>query len=289
MKFDITKDFIRDASAHQTNKYQNQMKDDEISVAFNIFTNNIVLNIEKVFQTLKQNEEKYLTSSSFEKDAFTEQEKDDLDKIVKESIISLKGSVTFLSKNLKEQNAFLKSKTTNEYAHKEVVISCLSKRLEDLAQFFSKFQKYRLDQQEKLQKLLNQEQTKQKMYRIRPKREDLEKNSESNKENAGVSELEQDNQYLLSKYHDDEQKRQNILNNIQEIGVILDNLSKEVEEQKETTYEILQNAEASLKYSEQANVGLKKAIEYSKDVGKAWSILFFSLGVFLLFYDFIKS
>ncbi|EAR92148.3 transmembrane protein, putative (macronuclear) [Tetrahymena thermophila SB210] len=289
MKIDITKDFIRDASAHQTNKYQNQMKDDEISVAFNIFTNDIVLNIEKVFQTLKQNEEKYLTSSSFEKDALTEQEKDDLDKIVKESIVTLNGSVSSLNKNLKEQKGFLKSRTTNEYAHKEVVISCLSKRLKDLAQFFSKFQKYRLDQKEKLQKLLNQEQTKQKMFRMRPKREDLEKNSENNKENHGVSELEQDNQFLLSKYHDDEQKRQNILNNIQEIGAMLDNLSKEVEEQKETTQQILQNAEDTLKLSEQANVGLRKAVEYSKDVGKAWSILFFGLGVFLLFYDFIKS
>ncbi|CAD8106564.1 unnamed protein product [Paramecium primaurelia] len=270
---DITDKFFQIAgtSSLKQSIYENE------SDYFNSYTSQIYSMVITIIQFMDIQKDKYIAKSNLYGHPFSEKERDDFDHEVQTKI-------SLCSEKIKGIQEMLKlTKTKTEYAHKEIVLGCLICELNKGILLFKEFKLFRQRQKERISQLT-------KLSKVNSKIEDKRSQGQSKVSVEQENDpLYLENQQLLKKYDNEMKDILSIQQQIRDISSSLQRMQEIIAHQEKLTEEILIQANESLSNIEKANKHLISATKMNEQFGKRWGLLFCSMGIILLFYDYINA
>ncbi|CAD8117841.1 unnamed protein product [Paramecium sonneborni] len=271
---DITDKFFDAAGMSQLKQSVYEKESDY----FNSYTQQIYTMVITIIQFMNIQKEKYIAKSNLYGHTYSDKERDDFDHEVQTKI-------NLCSEKIKGIQDMLKlSKTKTEYAHKEIVLGCLICELNKGILIFKEFKLYRQRQKERILQLTKLSKVN---LKIEEKKSQMAESDVSQKQKDDP--LFQENQQLLKKYNNEIKEILSIQQQIRDISSSLQRMQEIIAHQEKLTEEILIEANESLLNIEKANKHLINAKKMNEQFGKRWGLLFFSMGIILLFYDYINA
>ncbi|CAD8148896.1 unnamed protein product [Paramecium octaurelia] len=273
---DITSRFMSMSRAKINNKNQTEMPID----SFNKSSQHIHNMTTTILQFMNIQKDKYTAVTHLSGHPFSDKERDEFDHQVSSQIANC-------SEKIKELQQFQSnSQTKTEYAHKEVIISYLIAKLNQIILFFREFKYYRQKQKQLISqypKRLNNKIDKKYMIEFKTKNIPHSSNSQLSVHSKQV------NIQIQHSYQNDINELISIKEQISDICLFIQNMQNLIVYQEMKTEEILLNATESYKHIEAANNHLFSSVILNEKLGQQIGSFFFFMGIMLLIYDFIHA
>ncbi|CAD8058850.1 unnamed protein product [Paramecium primaurelia] len=234
-----------------------------------------------ILQFMNIQKDKYTAITHLSGHPFSEKERNEFD-------IQVSTQITNCSQKIKElQQMQSNSKTKTEYVHKEVIISFLIAKLNQIILLFREFKYYRQKQKQQIsqypKKKINIKIDKK--YMIEFKTQNML--HLSNSKQSDHSQIQ--NLQIQKQYQDDINEIISIKEQISDICLFIQNMQNLIVYQEMQTEQILLNATDSFKHIEAANNHLFSSVILNEQLGSQIGSFFFFMGIILLIYDFIHA